>query len=80
MRLLVPRLAVVRLQPRTTALPLRRWNSTQSTTQTKQQQQRKEPESFFNPAPGDDKPFMVTTPIFYVNACMSRSCNRVRLS
>jgi hypothetical protein len=27
--------------------------------------------SFFTPAVGDTKPFMITTPIFYVNACKS---------
>lgn len=64
MRLLVPRLAAVRLQPRTVSPALRRWNST-ATSKT----QQRESESFFTPAPGDNKPFMVTTPIFYVNAC-----------
>lgn len=29
----------------------------------------KNPDALFNRPAGDDKPFYITTPIFYVNAC-----------
>lgn len=90
MRLLAPRLAATRMQPRAVPLPpaLRRWNSAQAPAAATASAPTEAPtgaptdaptptgargrrvsESLFNPAPGDTKPFMVTTPIFYVNAC-----------